>query len=163
MHSKDKRHRFALELRDSLFPRRGGAGWAEPAPHHNSSAPLQGPQRKPAGHFAQYAGSRGTGNARVLLGACSWLSPPISISPLPILQIKSACRNNCVQHGDRLLPPLSISGLALTQKQKETRAHNEVRDGGREGRTEGGTDGDLETSLFLLGIILVSAHSFLIT
>lgn len=76
-----------------------------------------------------------------------------------------------MQHGDRLLPPLSISGLALTQKQKETRAHNEVRDGGREGRTEGGkdggreggTDGDLETSLFLLGIILVSAHSFLIT
>lgn len=66
----------------------------------------------------------------------SLFSPPISISPLTILQIKSACRNNCVQHGDRLLRLVSISGLALTLKKNKTkrRARSEVRDGGREGK-----------------------------
>lgn len=47
---KTRKHRFALELQVSLFPRHG-AGWAEPAP---PDPPPGGRRGRTAGHFAQY-------------------------------------------------------------------------------------------------------------
>lgn len=61
--------------------------------------PPEGPHRgrhnpqDPAWYYAERPCLRGTVYSA---------SPPISISLLSILQINSACRNNCVQHHDRL-------------------------------------------------------------
>lgn len=106
--------------------------------------PNQGPQppegpcrdrhnpQEPALYYAQRCCCRGAGNG--CTRADSPASPPIPISLLSILHINSACRNNCVQHHDRLgknlLLLVPVCRIALNRK---TWTDEELREATREG------------------------------
>lgn len=103
MHSKDKKN-IALELQISLCSGHAVV-WAQagPSPRAHTETSTT-PRRLPNTTvlYTEYSCSRGTGNGCIVPRAYDSPSPPLSISLLPVLQINSACRNNCVQYHDRL-------------------------------------------------------------